>query len=332
MNDKKLNAAPVAPKSAKSAKSTKPAAPAKGKAAKGGKPAKAAPAPKTVVVEPVGVDSDVPKGFRLAAEGKVDGRPARVLVSRSAGVLDVQDENGDWHEHHSTAFGGKAAEANLVGHLDPAAPAPKDEPAQEEAPAAPEAKPAVAVEPAPEPEAAKDEVVAEVQAGAPVAPAGAPDGTADALASVRALTDLDAVRAALDAEARGQCRAAVVRALKVRAGEIVLGVDVASLQRQAPERKQARAVVASSPLAGAVRAVLAAHGMPEAGAATVEVPVVDFTEALGFPSTAREHGNWWRYDRPGVSIAASLGLSVEWDGRKKVVRFARAAAPVAEPA
>ena len=148
----------------------------------------------------------------------------------------------------------------------------------------------------------------------------------------RALATVEEVRAAYDAEATGACRPAVLRALRARAGELALGiVDAPKAERAVVARKPAREVVVDGSKAKredveALRAVLAVAAESATDGEPLVVPAAAFSAEAGFPTTAREKGNHWRYDRPGVKAAAALGLAVEWDGRKQTVTFVARAA------
>lgn len=172
----------------------------------------------------------------VAQEGTVGGKPARIaLYGTKYAALEVGGE-GAWEVDHDTAFGGVRAIESLKGGLDEVLVLGGDsreiqltagnvavvEPEIEIVEVAPVAK--------------VDAEIAEAfgLAGSPaVEVVAAPAVAAEPVEPV--LTTLDEVRAAHEAETRGACRASVLRALRVRAGEIALGVEAGGAKRVKPE-------------------------------------------------------------------------------------------------
>ncbi len=166
----------------------------------------------------------------VVTEGTVGGKAARVaLYGTRYAACEVLDEGG-WAVAFESEFGGLRGSAAMKKHLDAVAPATTSPLAAAVASVAPSVvavlaadaeafgpvgNPAVEVVPA----AVEPEPVVEA-APAAVEPV---------------LTTLDEVRAAFDAETRGACRASVLRALRVRAGEIALGLPVGGKIERAPK-------------------------------------------------------------------------------------------------
>lgn len=111
------------------------------------------------------------------------------------------------------------------------------------------------------------------------------------------------------------------KAIALRAGEVVLGMSLASLKAaKAPkaatepkEKKERAPRPASGPVAysDVLATLLSGREADESG--VISIPGAEFSEALGFPATAREKGNFWRYDdRPGRKAATAIGFRAEW--------------------
>lgn len=161
----------------------------------------------------------------VAKEGTVDGKPARIaLYGTRYAALEV-----DGQVVHDCAFGGIRGIGQLKSYLD-------DEAAPVAVVAAPIAEafgltesPVVEVVPAfvePTAPATPDVLVYAEPAQAPAEPV---------------LATLDEVRAAFEAETRGACRASVLRALRVRAGEIALGLPAGGKAEKVKAEREASA-------------------------------------------------------------------------------------------
>lgn len=256
----------------------------------------------------------------VAQEGTVGGVPARIaLYGTKYAALEVGGD-GAWEVDHDTAFGGVRAIETLHSSFDEVLVLGGDMreiqlTAGNVAVVEPEIVEAVDAEP----------VVVELD---PVDFAKAEANIAAAfpapvVAAEPVLATLDEVRAAHEAETRGACRASVLRALRVRAGEIALGVVAGGkAEKVKAERPAPREVVVDPTKAKAsdIEALRTLLG-PCLGQIKIEIAASAFTAEAGFPATASEKGNHWRYDRPGVKAAAALGYSVEWNGRNKTVEF-----------
>lgn len=186
-------------------------------------------------------NTDIARGMFdavVACEGKRDGRPARVaLYGTRYGAVEVLGADGEWRINDEVGFGGIRAIAALRDYLDDA-----DADAAQEAYNAEGDKlaaegffgPADAPSPATQAEADAAVGDAQVQTNESAA-AELPDGDQSALdinAAIDArakqdnpLATLDEVRAAYEAETRGACRPDVLRKLRVRAGEVALGIE-----------------------------------------------------------------------------------------------------------
>ena len=209
----------------------------KSAAAKSTEAVKAAPKAK-VVQNPANATARTTYEAVVFQEGTVGGKPARLAwYGTKYGCVEVQQPDGSWAVHHDCAFGGMRAVSALEGLLDEVAkPVVVADPAVVEIVEAP--IPVVEfVAPAPSADVIEVEAVipaapkkggkakASASPGSPVvevAPAVVEKGPT--VAAEPAYTTLDEVRAAHEAETRGACRASVLRALRVRAGEIALGV------------------------------------------------------------------------------------------------------------
>ena len=184
--------------------------------------------------------------------GTIGGKPARLAwYGTKYGCIEIEQADGSFVVHHDTAFGGMRSVAALEGLFDSVAPAVVADPAVIEIVEAPvpvvefvapapsaDVVEAVAVIPAAPKKGGKakvklvtkqdvEQVIAEVQAAGADLPTVTIDSvteTAPVVAAEPVYTTLDEVRAAHEAETRGACRASVLRALRVRAGEIALGV------------------------------------------------------------------------------------------------------------
>jgi hypothetical protein len=157
----------------------------------------------------------------VAQEGTVGGHPARIaLYGTKYAALEVGGE-GAWAVDHDTAFGGVRAIETLRSSFDEVLVLGGD---MREIQLT--AGNVAVVEPEIVEVVDADPVVVELD---PVDFAKAEANIAAMLpapvvAAEPVLTTLDEVRAAHEAETRGACRASVLRALRVRAGEIALGV------------------------------------------------------------------------------------------------------------
>ena len=272
--------------------------------------------------------------------GTYEGRPARIaLYGTRYGAFEVQDRDGRWSIVHDVAWGGIRAIASLRNNFDMEPNAGVGDEFVGPNDAKTEAIAQAAVRAA---ESAQDAEVERAETEAEATRVAVADAiwlaretariAAEKEAGPAALATVEEVRAAYDAEATGACRPAVLRALRARAGELALGiVDAPKAERAVVARKPAREVAVDGSKAKredveALRAVLAVAAESATDGEPLVVPAAAFSAEAGFPATAREKGNHWRYDRPGVKAAAALGLAVEWDGRKQTVTFVARAA------
>jgi hypothetical protein len=156
----------------------------------------------------------------VAQEGTVGGVPARIaLYGTKYAALEVGGE-GAWEVDHDTAFGGvRAIEALRSGFDEVEAPAAVVEP-ESFGIVADEPKGAGGMASVPLTDFVAPSPAEDVVEGLAVLPA-------PVVAAEPTYATLDEVRAAHEAEVRGSCRASVLRALRVRAGEIALGVEKA---------------------------------------------------------------------------------------------------------
>mgnify|MGYP001593689995 CR=1 FL=1 len=173
--------------------------------------------------------------------GTIGGKPARLAwYGTKYGCIEIEQADGTFTVHHDTAFGGMRSVAALEGLFDSVAPdvlvlggdmREIQLTAGNVAVVEPEIVEVVDAEP----------VVVELD---PVDFAKAEANIAAAfpapvIAAEPVYTTLDEVRAAHEAETRGACRASVLRALRVRAGEISLGVTAGGAKRVKPESESA---------------------------------------------------------------------------------------------
>lgn len=162
--------------------------------------------------------------------GTIGGKPARLAwYGTKYGCIEIEQADGSFTVHHDTAFGGMRSVNALEGLFDSAVVAPVDDvlvlgPDSREiqltagnvAVVEPEIVEVVDAEPVVVELDPVDFAKAEANIAAML--------PAPVVAAEPVLTTLDEVRAAHEAETRGACRASVLRALRVRAGEIALGV------------------------------------------------------------------------------------------------------------
>lgn len=233
----------------------------------------------------------------VAHEGTVGGKAARIaLYGTKYAALEVGGE-GAWEVDHDTAFGGVRAIETLRGGFDEVLVLGGDsrevqltagnvavvEPEIEIAEAAPVAK--------------VDADIAEAfgLAGSPAVEVVA----APALVAEPVLTTLEEVRAAHEAETRGACRASVLRALRVRAGEIALGVPAGG--------KVAKIV--SEPKQNGKWSVWAAEQASKLGEqAEIVIALADII-AAGFGESATKYAACWSPDSSTAGRAlAAAGL------------------------
>jgi hypothetical protein len=144
-------------------------------------------------------------------------------------------------------------------------------------------------------EAAPEAVqAAPVEVAAPVVePAPVVDRKAVLLA---ALSDLEAAVLSGDRSAASAARERIALLVSTDAPAAAPAAKRATSPKPAPE--SVSGTEKDRPLAEAIDAIRAGR---------TEVPASEFVGDL-FPPTAREKGNFWRYDRPGVRACALLGL------------------------
>lgn len=157
----------------------------------------------------------------VAQEGTVGGVPARIaLYGTKYAALEVGGE-GAWGVDHDTAFGGVRAIETLRSSFDEVLVLGGDMreiqlTAGNVAVVEPEIVEVVDAEPVVVELDPVDFAKAEANIAAML--------PAPVVAAEPVYTTLDEVRAAFEAETRSACRASVLRALRVRAGEIALGL------------------------------------------------------------------------------------------------------------
>lgn len=206
----------------------------------------------------------------VVTEGTVGGKPARIALYGTRYAACEVESGGAWIVHQDVGFGGIRGVGQLKQYLDDAAVEPAPVVALVAEPVEVVAEPAAEVVPA----AVEPEPVVEAVA-APAEPI---------------LTTLDEVRAAFDAETRGACRASVLRALRVRAGEIALGLPAGGKAEKVHAPRGAR------PWIDAVAAKF------EAGETTLSAAD---GEAIGLPASAfKFSGGWAPSGNLGAALAA----------------------------
>ena len=158
--------------------------------------------------------------------GTIDGKPARLAwYGTKYGCIEIEQADGSFVVHHDTAFGGMRSVAALEGLFDSVAPdvlvlGGDMHEIQLTAGNVAVVEPEIVEVVDAEPVVIELDPVDFAKAEANIAAAF----PAPVVAAEPVLTTLDEVRAAHEAETRGACRASVLRALRVRAGEIALGV------------------------------------------------------------------------------------------------------------
>ena len=229
--------------------------------------------------------------------GTIGGKPARLAwYGTKYGCIEIEQADGSFVVHHDTAFGGMRSVNALEGLFDSVVVAPAVDvlvlggdmreiqlTAGNVAVVEPEIVEVVAAEPV---EVELDPVDF-AQAEANIAAAF----PAPVVATEPVYTTLDEVRAAHEAETRDACRASVLRALRVRAGEIALGVTAGGKVAKATVAPRARP---ATPWADAVAARFASDTSP----LTAEDGV-----ALGLPPSAFKFSGGWA---PAGSLGAAL--------------------------
>jgi hypothetical protein len=233
----------------------------------------------------------------VAQEGTVGGAPARIaLYGTKYAALEVGGE-GAWQIDHDTAFGGVRAIESLKGGFDEVIVLGGD---MREIQLT--AGNVAVVEPESFGIVGDESKGAGGMSGVPLADLVAPapgENVVEGLAVLPApvvaaeptYATLDEVRAAYEAETRGACRTSVLRALRTRAGEIALGIEVGGKAAKAATAPRVRP---ATPWADAVAARFASDPSPLTAADG---------EALGLPPSAFKFSGGWA---PAGGLGAAL--------------------------
>jgi hypothetical protein len=154
------------------------------------------------------------------------------------------------------------------------------------------------------------EVVVTVEEKAPeavVETVEATDATTDAVdASIAACSDLVTLRTMHETEAKGAARASVLRAIKVRMGEVLLGVSMTDLAKKSPVAAVDGASRVSSQAVEAVRSVIEANRANADESGTI---VIQANLLTGVSESWKKYADFWYPGHSADKVVRTLGYT-----------------------